>query len=150
MKSIIFWDVTPCSLLRCKRRFGGTYRLHLQGRRNFQQEPACHLLTCWSLLKFSSTLKMEAICSTETSVDFQQTTRRHIPEHDTLQYIVKFDLYVMEILQLYTLIMYQLPITIKYEIQRIPLTSISIFVRHNLIWECIWIILRNVTKTSII
>jgi hypothetical protein len=26
MKSIIFWDVTPCSLLRC---FGGTYRLPL-------------------------------------------------------------------------------------------------------------------------
>jgi hypothetical protein len=30
MKSIIFWDVTPCSLLSCNRRFGGTYRLHLQ------------------------------------------------------------------------------------------------------------------------
>jgi hypothetical protein len=29
---------------------------------------ACHLLTCWFLLKFSSTLKMEAICSSETSV----------------------------------------------------------------------------------
>jgi hypothetical protein len=31
MKSIIFWDMTPCSLLSCNRRFGGTYRLHLQG-----------------------------------------------------------------------------------------------------------------------
>jgi hypothetical protein len=31
MKSIIFWDMTPCSLLSCTRRFGGTYRLHLQG-----------------------------------------------------------------------------------------------------------------------
>jgi hypothetical protein len=40
MKSIIFWDVTPCSLLRYNRRFGGTYRLHLQGPRKFQQEPA--------------------------------------------------------------------------------------------------------------
>jgi hypothetical protein len=40
MKSIIFWDVTPCSLLRCNRRFGETYRLYLQGRRKFQQEPA--------------------------------------------------------------------------------------------------------------
>jgi hypothetical protein len=40
LKSIIFWDVTPCSLLRCNRRFGGTYRLHLWGRRKFQQEPA--------------------------------------------------------------------------------------------------------------
>jgi hypothetical protein len=34
MKSITFWDMTPCSLLSANRRFGGTYRLHLQGRRN--------------------------------------------------------------------------------------------------------------------
>jgi hypothetical protein len=45
---------------------------------------ACHLLTCWFLLKFSSTLKMEAICSSEMSVASQQTTRRHIPEDVTL------------------------------------------------------------------
>jgi hypothetical protein len=32
----------------------------------------------------SSTLKMEAICSSETSVATQQTTRCHIPEDDTL------------------------------------------------------------------
>jgi hypothetical protein len=32
----------------------------------------------------SSTLKMEAICSSETSVATQQTTRRHILEDDTL------------------------------------------------------------------
>jgi hypothetical protein len=32
----------------------------------------------------SSTLKMEAICSSETSVETQRTTRRHIPEDDTL------------------------------------------------------------------
>jgi hypothetical protein len=31
--SIIFWDMTPCSLLSCNRHFGGTCRLHLQGRR---------------------------------------------------------------------------------------------------------------------
>jgi hypothetical protein len=31
-----------------------------------------------------STLKMEAICSSEMSVDIQRTTRRHIPEDDTL------------------------------------------------------------------
>jgi hypothetical protein len=40
MESIIFWDVTPCSLSRFNRRFGGTYRLHFQGRRKFQQESA--------------------------------------------------------------------------------------------------------------
>jgi hypothetical protein len=33
MKSIIFWDMMPCSPLSCNRHFGGTYRLHLQGRR---------------------------------------------------------------------------------------------------------------------
>jgi hypothetical protein len=33
MKSIVFWDMTPCSPLSCTRRFGGTYRLHLQDRR---------------------------------------------------------------------------------------------------------------------
>jgi hypothetical protein len=32
MKSTIFWDITPCSPLSVNRRFGGTYRLHLQGR----------------------------------------------------------------------------------------------------------------------
>jgi hypothetical protein len=33
MKSIIFCDITPCSPLKVNRRFGGTYRLHLQGRK---------------------------------------------------------------------------------------------------------------------
>jgi hypothetical protein len=33
MKSIVFWDMTPCSPLSVNRRFGGTYRLHLQGRK---------------------------------------------------------------------------------------------------------------------
>jgi hypothetical protein len=30
MKSSVFWDITPCSLLKVNRRFGGTCRLHLQ------------------------------------------------------------------------------------------------------------------------
>jgi hypothetical protein len=33
MKSTIFWDITPRSLLKVNRRFGGTYRLHLHGWR---------------------------------------------------------------------------------------------------------------------
>jgi hypothetical protein len=36
-ESIFFWDMTPCSALSGTRRFGGTYRLHLQGRRIFQE-----------------------------------------------------------------------------------------------------------------
>jgi hypothetical protein len=37
------------------------------------------------LLNYSSTLKIEAIRSSETSGATQRTTRRHIPEDDTLQ-----------------------------------------------------------------
>jgi hypothetical protein len=33
---------------------------------------------------YFSTPKMEAICSSETSVDFQRTTRRYIPEDSSL------------------------------------------------------------------
>jgi hypothetical protein len=44
---------------------------------------ACHLLSRWFLVKIIfSTLKMEAICSSETSVDTQRTTLRYIPEDD--------------------------------------------------------------------
>jgi hypothetical protein len=31
MKSIIFWDITPCSLLKVNRRFGGTCRCFQAG-----------------------------------------------------------------------------------------------------------------------
>jgi hypothetical protein len=53
MKSMVFWGMTPCSPLSFNRRFGGTYRLHIQGRRNRFSKPAsnqsaaCHLLTRW-------------------------------------------------------------------------------------------------------
>jgi hypothetical protein len=40
MNSIIFWDMTPCSPLSFNRRFGGTYLLKLQGRRNRFSKPA--------------------------------------------------------------------------------------------------------------
>jgi hypothetical protein len=45
---------------------------------------ACHLLAHWFAEHISSTLKMEAICSSEMSVETQRTTRRHIPEDDTI------------------------------------------------------------------
>jgi hypothetical protein len=43
--------------------------------------PAFTLVSCSA---YSSTLKMEAICSSETSVDFQRTTRRYIPEDSNI------------------------------------------------------------------
>jgi hypothetical protein len=33
MKSTIYWDITPYNPLKVNRRFGGTYGLHLHGRR---------------------------------------------------------------------------------------------------------------------
>jgi hypothetical protein len=33
MKSSAFWDTTSCSPMKFNRRFGGTCRLHFQGRR---------------------------------------------------------------------------------------------------------------------
>jgi hypothetical protein len=59
MKSTIFWDITPRSPLSVNRRFAGTYRLHLQGRKNkLSKKPAwkqlahysaCHLRSRWFL-----------------------------------------------------------------------------------------------------
>jgi hypothetical protein len=40
--------------------------------------------TLGSCSAYSSTLKMETTCSSETSVDFKQTIRRYIPEDSTL------------------------------------------------------------------
>jgi hypothetical protein len=81
LKSIIFWDITPCSPLKVNRRFRGMYRLHLQGQ-GISQARNQHK-SRWQAA-YSSTLKMEAIYSSEMSVDFQQNTRRYIPEHNTL------------------------------------------------------------------
>jgi hypothetical protein len=47
----------------------------------FFKRPAFTLVSCSAY----STPKMEAICSSETSIDFQRTTRRYIPGYSTLQ-----------------------------------------------------------------
>jgi hypothetical protein len=79
----------PCNALKINRRFGGTC-LNLQGRRISQARnqhkelclsPSFTLVSCSA---YSSTPKMEAICSSETSVDFQRIARRYIPEDSTL------------------------------------------------------------------
>jgi hypothetical protein len=75
----VFLDIAPFSPMKVSRRFGGTCRLHLQ----------CEALltTCFMLvscLAYSLALKMEAICSSETSVNFQRTARCYIPEDRTL------------------------------------------------------------------
>jgi hypothetical protein len=89
MKSIIFWDITLCSLLKVNGCFGGTYRFRLQGRRinrvRNQRESRWQAELCL-LVSYSDnsfTLKIEAISSSEKSVEFSQTTRRYIFENIT-------------------------------------------------------------------
>jgi hypothetical protein len=53
----VFWVVAPCNLVDVYRRFRGTYCLHHQGD-----------------------LMTEEASTSETSVNFFQTTRRNIPE----------------------------------------------------------------------
>jgi hypothetical protein len=80
MKNTVFWDVAPCRY-SINRRFGGTYRLHLQDRRNKKKKPGPRnqreksAATCslWFLglgffFLLSSILNMEAIYSSGTSV----------------------------------------------------------------------------------
>jgi hypothetical protein len=71
--------VMPSTLVEFRRRSGRTYCLHLRGRK-----------VCWeaklfaAYLAFSSTLRMEVVRSSETSVNFYQIRRRHIPENSSL------------------------------------------------------------------
>jgi hypothetical protein len=44
-----------------------------------------------SCLAYSSTLNMETTCFSETSVDFQRTIRRYIPEDRTLRLVLQFE-----------------------------------------------------------
>jgi hypothetical protein len=89
MKISIFWDITPCSLVKVNRHFGGTYCLHLQGRRISQtknQHQICFafcLLQANFLLGYSSSLKMKAICFSKTLADCHQTAQHYMPEERT-------------------------------------------------------------------
>jgi hypothetical protein len=61
----VFWDVAPCGLVEGYRRFVGAYCLHHQDD--------------------EYSLMMEAVSTSETSVNFYQTTRRNIPEDSRVQ-----------------------------------------------------------------
>jgi hypothetical protein len=93
MKKEVFWDVAPCRYY-IDRRFGGRIasifrveeKIEETPRAKNQREELYSVSTCsrWFLARgvssiFSSTLKMEAIRSSETSVN-TISSRRHIPE----------------------------------------------------------------------
>jgi hypothetical protein len=112
LKISIFWDITPCSPLKVNRRFGGTCRPHLHGRRICQarnqgastrqtEQSACRnsglyrkqeptvLLATYShtgpLLGLFFHPEMKATCSSEKSVDFQWTTWCYMAEDRILR-----------------------------------------------------------------
>jgi hypothetical protein len=76
MKSITVWDMQPTC--RCSPTFRGKVLPSSSGSRVSQASN--HQLAC---LAYYSTLKMEAIHSSDTSVNYQ-TTRRHLSEYHTL------------------------------------------------------------------
>jgi hypothetical protein len=119
MKSTIFSDITSCSPLSVNRRFGGTYRLHFWGRWNkLSFPPAFTLVSCWP---YFSTMNMEAICSSETSVYTQRTTRRYIPEDGTLHNL--FMLAACSVLVSFLAYF----VTLKMEVLRSCETSVDFF-----------------------
>jgi hypothetical protein len=85
MKSSVFWDITPCNPLSVNRRFGGTYRLHLQGRRISQASSACHLLSSWFLAwLILRPWRWRRHAPPKRQLDFQLSTWRYIPEDRTV------------------------------------------------------------------
>jgi hypothetical protein len=74
-------------------RWGSTPRLTERltfGGNVTAEHSTCHLLACWFAEPISSTLKMKAKCSSETSVETQRTAQRHIPEDDILHVVNSF------------------------------------------------------------
>jgi hypothetical protein len=85
--SLTIFHFTPYNLIY-SQRLKKTLTVEEISRARNQREslmlclpPAFTLVSCSA---YSSTLKKEAICSSETSVDFQRTTRLYIPEDSTL------------------------------------------------------------------
>jgi hypothetical protein len=79
----------PCSPIQVNRRFGRKYCLNFR-RRNIRQGI---LVTACFFLVLASTLKMDAVISSKTSVKIYWDTRRHTPEKiqiNTLCKIQKF------------------------------------------------------------
>lgn len=89
MKNSVFWDVTPCSLLKDNQHFGGTCHLHLHGRmislaRNQHEagstQSTCYWLHAGFLLGFSFDPEDGDDMFLQNIIHFQCTTTSYVPE----------------------------------------------------------------------
>jgi hypothetical protein len=71
-------DMTPCSPLKSQ----WTFRKNKPSKKHVASRVCLTVVSC---LIYSSTPKIEEICSSEKSVNFNRSTRRHFPEDRTLQ-----------------------------------------------------------------
>jgi hypothetical protein len=110
MMNTVFWDITACIPLKVKWRFGGTYAsiFRVEDETSMKagtKQSSALCISLWflpQLILRPWRLKMEAICSSETSIDFQRTPRRFNPEGSTLQF-----LYYLPVLFLQRKLMYR-------------------------------------------
>jgi hypothetical protein len=79
VKDFVFWDITLCSPLKINRRFGETC-VQAKEETSIKQVASRALIPVG--LFFDTEMKMT--CSFETSVEFQWTKRRYIPDDGTL------------------------------------------------------------------
>jgi hypothetical protein len=74
MKSIILRDMTLCSRVEVRLRLGESYSLNLRGRGQKVNQLSSQREGGMQRFAYSSMLNVEAICCSETSVNFCWTT----------------------------------------------------------------------------
>jgi hypothetical protein len=85
LERFVSWDVTPCSPAKVNPTFRRNMPLPSPGSKKQEISKFANFFVLVSCLAYSSIMKMEDTCSSETSIDFQLTTRRYIPEARTLR-----------------------------------------------------------------
>jgi hypothetical protein len=80
-KNTIFWYVAPCILVDVHRHLRGIYCLCCSQGERYDKNHAERSIRVYCLAVINKT---KAIRYSETSVNLYHTTRRHIPENNTL------------------------------------------------------------------
>jgi hypothetical protein len=128
MKSSIFWDIVLCSLLKVNWCFGGTCC--------FQQQNIAVCFMLVSCLSYSSTLKVEAICFSKMSGDFQQNASHYTPQDRTLQTNK-----TGHILQCLVLLMQQIfrhQQLVPFPLRYVHSMDIQFYKFHTRLIHCLW------------